>query len=164
MAAQDPEMVTDPDAYVLYAQLLPPMWMTRSNGPLLIQRETEPMLDHCQRMRLPTEEWRAVLANFHQENARVRWLQPTLSIGMPYRFISRAEIEADDARLEVKYPGTWMRRPESMEYAAVSAVGFNDAKTKAILYVRLRSQGDVYFMEKRDGLWVQPHGGCGWIA
>jgi hypothetical protein len=163
LAAQDPERVTDPEAYVLYTKLLPAMWLTRSKGPLLIQRETEP-LNHCQAPTPPTEEWRSVIDNFHKENARVKWLQPMFSPGIPYRFISRAEIEADDARLAVKYPGTWMRVPESMEYGAVSAVGFNSAKTKALLYVRLRSQGDVYFMEKRDRVWVQAHGGCGWIA
>ena len=68
--------------------------------------------------------------------------------------VPRAEIEADDARLALKYPGMWQRRPESMEYAAVSVVGFNPAKTKAMVYVRLRSSGRVQSMERREGGWV----------
>jgi hypothetical protein len=55
---------------------------------------------------------------------------------------------ADDARLGRMYPGTMQYRPESMKYAAVSAVGFNAGKTKAIVSVRLRSMRgmvDIHF-------------------
>lgn len=44
---------------------------------------------------------------------------------IPYSLIPRADILADNARLALTYRGTWQRRPESMKYAAVSAVGFN---------------------------------------
>lgn len=88
-----------------------------------------------------------------------------LPVDIPYRLIPRAEIVADDARLALKYPGQWQRRPESIEYAAVSAVGFNATKTKAIVYVRLRSNGGLYWIEKRRGKWDStPRGGCTWIA
>ena len=80
--------------------------------------------------------------------------------------IPRADIQADDARLEQEYPGIWQRRTGSMEFAAVSAVGFNAAKTKALVYIRLRSSGQIYLMERRDGQWVAFKGGqrCGWIV
>ena len=87
-----------------------------------------------------------------------------LRLDIPYRFVSRADIAADDARLALKYPGIWQRRPETIEYAAVSAVGFNADKTKAIVSVSLRSSGSLYWLEKREGQWVQAQGGCGWIA
>ncbi len=52
-----------------------------------------------------------------------------------------------------------------MEYATVSAVGFNPAKTKAMVYVRLRNEGWVTTMEVREGKWVGAlRGGCAWIA
>ena len=53
-----------------------------------------------------------------------------------------------------------------MEFAAVSAVGFNAAKTKALVYIRLRGSGQIHLMERRDGVWVGFKGGqrCGWIA
>jgi hypothetical protein len=51
-----------------------------------------------------------------------------------------------------------------MEYAAVSAVGFNPAKTKAMVYLRLRMSGGMRFLELRNGNWVNALGGCGWIA
>ena len=53
-----------------------------------------------------------------------------------------------------------------MEFAAVSAVGFNAAKTKALVYIRLRGSGQIYLMERRDGQWAASREGvrCGWIA
>jgi hypothetical protein len=79
--------------------------------------------------------------------------------------VPRALILADDARLEMKYPGMWQHRPGSLEYAAVSAVGFNAARTKALVYVRLRMSGDILPMELRNGKWVKAQVGvCGWVA
>jgi hypothetical protein len=78
-----------------------------------------------------------------------------------------AAILADDARLAIKYPGIWQRRPESLEYVAVSSVGFNDIKTKAVVYVRKRSSGGVHVRQFVNGEWVVPQlsKGCGgWIA
>ena len=49
-------------------------------------------------------------------------------------------------RLALEYPDASQR-----QYAAVSAVGFNAAKTKALVYLRLRSSGDLYASEPRGG-------------
>jgi hypothetical protein len=54
---------------------------------------------------------------------------------------------------------------ESIEYAAVSAVGFDATKTKAIAHVHVRNSGGLYFMEKRDGKWLPSRaGGYFWAA
>lgn len=168
LAAQAPETVTDPEAYALYSILVPPYWDRRMEGrgqPFPLQRETEAASHNCESPKAPNEEWQSVVADFHKQNAHVQLLQPLMTMEIPYRLIPRAEIDADDARLAVKYPGTYQSRPESMEYAAVSAVGFNGDKSKAILYVRLRGQGDIYFMERREGKWVRASiPSCGWIA
>jgi hypothetical protein len=99
---------------------------------------------------------------------RVRVLEWLLPTDTPYRLVPRADILADDARLALTYRGTWQRRPESMKYAAVSAVGFNAGKTKAIVSVRLRSMRgmvDIHFMEIREGKWANvPLGWCRWIV
>ncbi len=158
------DTITDADAYAIYALLLPGAWATRAKGTLLLQQETEGST-HCPSAAPSDPEWAEVAANFKQENTRVRRLEPVLPVNIPYRLISKAEIEADDARLALKYPGTWQRRPESMEYAAVSVVGFNRTRTKAMVYVRLRSRGNVTQLEKREGQWVNAKlAGCGWIA
>lgn len=114
----------------------------------------------------PDADWESVGSNFKRENARTWLLRAALPVEIPYRLIARAEIQADDARLAVKYPGIWQRRPGEMEYAAVSAVGFNTAKTKALVYIRLRGRGTFHAMELRDGKWAGARGigGCGWIA
>ena len=158
-------MVTDPEAYALYGLLVPPAWATVSKELILLQRETERPHYSCKDPQAPNAEWQSVVDSYHEQNRRVQLLHPLLRPDASHRLISRAEIEADDARLAVKYPGGYQRRPESMEYTAVSAVGFNRDRTKAVLYVRLRSSGRIHFMEKRDGNWVHVEiPSCGWIA
>ncbi len=160
--AQEPEPITDSDSYVLFAMVLKAEWRNASKEPLLLQRETD-IAPQCH-VSVPASDpdWVAVENNFKQENARVRVLQPQLPIDMPYRLIPREEIVADDARLARKYPGIMNVRPESMEYAAVSAVGFNYARTRAIVYVRLRNHGTMQKMELREGKWTALDA-CGWI-
>ena len=115
-------------------------------------------------MPLP-EGWDGVQEDFDRHNKNVWTLWPILPLG-DYRLTPQTEIQADDARLEQEYPGIWQRRPGSLEFAAVSAVGFNAAKTKALVYIRLRSSGQISLMERRDGVWVGSKEGvrCGWIA
>jgi hypothetical protein len=159
------ERITDPEAYAVYAAILPREWTHVSKDPLLLQQETDTVIA-CHSGSPPGEiGWAAVENSFNAENARVRVLRRLLPIDLPYRLIPRVEIAADDARLAVKYPGTWQRRPESIEYVAVSAVGFNATQTKAIVYMHLRDRGGVYWIEKRQGKWdPTPRGGCRWIA
>jgi hypothetical protein len=165
---QQLDLITDQDSYAVYAAVVPTAWAAVSREMLLLQRETEEIeaVRTCVPSVMPADpEWDAVESNFKQENARTRVLQRTLPIDIPYRLIPRAEIQADDARLALKYPGIWQRRPESMEYAAVSAVGFNPTKTKAMVYVRLRSSGGIHSRELREGKWVVgKRNGCGWSA
>lgn len=163
-------VITDPDAYAVYAAVLPTYWKYGSSkGALLLQQETADVaaITRCvgpKSGRPRDPEWDPVEEAFNAANAHVHLLQPALPIDMPYRLIARADIEADDARLAQKYPGTWNRLPESKEYAAVSAVGFNAARTKAILYVHLRGQGTLFSQELREGLWKPARrNGCGWI-
>ena len=155
-----PDSITDIDAYAIYTALLLP---SMSKGTLLVQQETEPWTRTECRQPLDAE-WEAVESNFYQENARVRLLKPLLATDRPYRFTSRTAIKADDARLELKYPGIWQRRPESIEFAAVSAVGFDWSRTKAMVAVNFRNRGNLVTMELRDGVWVTAPVGCGWIA
>jgi hypothetical protein len=169
---QQLDPITDADAYSVYAAAIPQTWADVSKDVLLLQQETEGIEDwwsYC----LPSitnagPEWDAVGVAFRQENVRVRVLDRLLPVETPYRLVPRAEILADDARLARMYPGTMQHRPGSMKYAAVSAVGFNAAKTKAIVSVRLRSTRgmvDTQFMELRESKWVNvPLGGCRWIV
>jgi len=161
-----PEPISDPDAYAIYAALLPQWWPSKEE-PILLQQETTIEFAGTPLVPEGDVEWRAAGQSFVRENGSVRLLQPLLLLDMPYRLISKAEIDADDARLAQLYPGMWQRRPESVEYAAVSVVGFNAAKDRAIVYIRFRSSGGFHYMEKRGGVWVRatlPVGVGGWIA
>lgn len=162
---QQLDPVTDQEAYAIYAVLVPTTWARHSKDTVVLQRETDTSMICSPFPRAPDPEWDAVAKDLKQQNSRPRLLMPVLPIAIPYRLIPRAEIEADDARLAIKYPGIWQRRPGSMEYAAVSVVGFNAAKTKAMVYVRLRLSGTVYSMELREGNWVvAPRSRCTWVA
>ena len=56
-------------------------------------------------------------------------------------------------------------RPGSMEYAAVSAVGFNRDRTKAIVYARRRMSGQIVPLELKEGRWINTFGEvCQWVA
>src|SRR3954470_1231688 len=135
--SQQLDPITDPEAYAVYAAVLPRMWTSVSKQPLLLQQETDTYMECSSRSRSPDREigWAAVEISYKAVNARARLLRPMLPVNIPYRLIPRAEIAADDARLALKYPGQWQRRPESMEYAGVSAVGFNASKTKAVISI-----------------------------
>src|SRR5690348_7858826 len=108
MAALQPlDPTTDPNSYEIYAVVVPPAWAGLSrrasggiSGTMLsLQQETEGPWRPCRpSVRTPDPEWELVENNFDQENTRVRLLQPVLPLGIPYRLIPRAEIEADDAR------------------------------------------------------------------
>jgi hypothetical protein len=164
-AAQQIEPLVDSEAYRILSDLIPQAWDT-ANGELLLQRETTIALK-CTAGVLPDDpDWGTAARNFRDQNARTRLLlELMLPIRVPHRLISRSEIEADDARLALKYPGFTNWRPESMAFVAVSAVGFNAAKTRAIVYVRLRDRGNVRFLERREGKWVRSWSrGCGWAA
>jgi hypothetical protein len=162
---RSPEPIRDVDSYAIYAMLLPRAWSNNSGHVMLLQQETV-LNSLCSSSKgAPDADWAVAERNFKAENRRVGLLlKDMLKLEIPYRLIARAEIAADDARLERKYPGTWQRLPESMEYAYVSAVGFNATKTRAIVHVGLRSNGFEYWLDKREGKWVVAPFGCAWIA
>ena len=86
-----------------------------------------------------------VASNFRRENARARRLRAGVQMGVRYRLVSRKEILADDARLAAKHPVSGNApRPGSMRYIAISAVGFNAARTKALVYARFRTLHDSH--------------------
>src|SRR5262245_38682799 len=168
--------ITDADSYEVYAAVLfgsawDSRWKSLFKDTLVLRQETERWSGAdrwCDISAIADNpEWVAVQRDLIRKNADVHLLKPLFPADQPYRFISQAAIEADDARLALKYPGQWQSRPESIEYAVVSAVGFDWSRTKAIVYVASRSSGGVIPLEFRDGKWVYWSNslGCGgWIA
>jgi hypothetical protein len=165
--AASPPVYDDRDAYAIYAQLLPGAWARSAKGPMIILEETRRLTLSCEQVAdsgTPDPEWRAVEVSFRLENQRVRRLLPSIALDVPYRLVPRADVEADVRRtLEQRgfYPGA-----EAMHYVAVSAVGFNAAKTKAMVSIAFRDRGNLLQLERRDGKWVPAEGrsGCTWVA
>jgi hypothetical protein len=176
----EPQPIADPDAYAVYATLLPREWTIRVAGAsrLVVQREAGTYRD-CLPSGPPMKaEWAEVLANYEAENARVRHLLPDRPLGYPYVLVPREEIMAiferrspdpekpDEAPLRHRTPahiqGPWKtfyeRYPDSGGYLVFSAVGFNEGKTRALVYIghhcgNLCGGGTHHFLQKVDDRW-----------
>src|SRR5687768_17394299 len=99
-------------------------------------------------------EWREVAQDFRDKNART-WLLKSGGLGFEHRLISKAEILADDARVAKEYGGRPPQpAPGSIQYVAVSAVGFNATRTKALVYVRRRDGDGVLQLIRSGDKWV----------
>lgn len=159
------EPITDPDAYAIYATLVPLAWVPRFSGPVRLQRETDSFVQ-CRSSARRDQEWAQVEFDFWLKNSHSKLLQPILSMSTPYRLIPKAEITGTNARLAVTVQRIFNRGSESLEYAAVSAVGFSSDRTKAIVSVRLRRSGVLHLLQRTDDGWVRAaaNGGCEWTA
>jgi hypothetical protein len=159
------EPITDPDAYAIYATLVPRAWVTRFSGPVRLQRETDSFVQ-CRSSARSDQEWAQVEFDFRLKNGRPKLLQPVLSMSTPYRLIPKAEITANNVRLSATVRRIFNRGSESLEHAAVSAVGFSSDRTKAMVSVRLRRSGVLHLLQRTDDGWVPAvaSGGCEWTA
>ena len=156
----------EPTAYEVYAAYLNDAWKDR-RGVYLLQQQTETDLRGCgDFVSRFTGEWADAAADFQRQNAAPRTLQPALVVNAQYRVVPQVEIEADDARVAAGRSGA--SRQVSMEYWAVSAIGFNRDRTKAILHSRRRTfggvSGGVSRWERKNGRWAQSQlEGCAWV-
>ena len=99
--------MVDPDAYAVYASILPAVWPS-SDGALLLQRETEG-IQATNNLSIRGRRLVRSRSDFKRANGTTRLLQDRLPLASPYRLIAHADIAADDTRLALKYPGTWQR-------------------------------------------------------
>jgi hypothetical protein len=178
-AATAPPQVLDPkterDAFSVYATLLQPTMLRPDRlkyegltEPILLQAETEEPTSCAEFLAEMSGEWAEVASNFRRENTRARLLRAGLPLGVKYRLISRKEILAHDARLAAKDPVRRNApRPGSLRYIALSAVGFNAARTKALVYARFRTlhySHEFRMKELKEGKWVDGPRACGGTA
>lgn len=172
--------IDDPEAYAVYASLLPKEWPIEvaKATRLVIQRETA-TYDGCLPQGPPMkQEWAAVLKNYRQENATVHHVLPGRALGYPYEVLPRADIvaifeERDDAEHRSPWNPFYRRYPDSGGYMQFSAVGFNDTKTRALVYIghhcgNVCGGGSHHLMEKVDGQWRETRPKdvtmCMWIS
>jgi hypothetical protein len=159
------DSIADAEAYEVYSQLLPSLWGSRPT-PLLIGEETR--FYPCKIGRVPDSDWQSAWDDYARANSpsrRLLYMFPGIS---SYVLIQTADMQAEGARLKAQYPGAWQQRPGQVDYAVVSAVGFDRAKTRAVVAINVGASGGVNLMEKRGGRWIgaQTPGltTCGWAA
>jgi hypothetical protein len=156
--SEPPTLPVDATSFAVYRAILD----VSGTKPVLLRRETTtwpPQFPGCGASFLAglSGEWHEAARDFTQKNAQV-WLLPA-ALPFKYEFIRQAEIEAHDVPLREKYRG-YNGIPGAITYTALSAVGFNAARTKAIVYRRLHDGEDLNTLELLNGQWIR-RAGCG---
>jgi hypothetical protein len=162
--AVDARPVDDPEAYAVYASLLPTEWSVRVARAkrLVFQQETGTNWT-CMSSGKPLEtDWKAVVDSLRAENASVRQLRGGFQLGMPYVVVPAAEIKA--SFLDVPndpmfgWTGFYKRYPDSGGFIVASAVSFDSEKKRAMVYLAHScgsrcGGGTHHLLEKVDGVW-----------
>ena len=164
--------VEDPEAYAVYAAVLPagPDAKRRQPTRYVVRRESV----RCTLTGEPEDPaWRPVIANYATANAQLRVLREGFSLGRPYTVVPQAEIEALFVPVEQGWARFFERYAGVQGYDAMSAVGFDTAKTLAVVSVEnhchyLCGHGRTVFLRKTSGAW-QPTAvpgvqGCEWVS
>ena len=150
-----------PEAYEVYSTILPDEWTWRyaNSKTLLIQTETV-----SQQMCLePDAKWKKLLdpaiANYRIVNRKPLKLDRLFDISKSYTLSAS---DALQAAFKGAGPDGWdgfnAAHPDSVGWIELSAVGFNDSKTVAVVYVghhcgRLCGGGGFSVLEKIQGKW-----------
>jgi hypothetical protein len=159
-----PKGIDDPEAYAVYASLIPEEWTVRVARAkrLVVLRETA-TYDRC----IPSggameNEWKPVVDSFKAENAAVRHVLSDRNIHLPYILVPRADMTqlfkdpGDDPAFG--WTHFYNRYPDSGGYMEFSAVGFDPSKTRAMVYMAhhcgsLCGGGTHHLLQKVDGRW-----------
>jgi hypothetical protein len=165
--------VDDPDAYAVYAAILP-----REQVKALVVRAETGMMKPCETSGSEYEKWKPVVDDYLEENASRRLLMSRPPLVDPYLVVTEAKIEASFGVVEGGprsiWGGFYQRYPNSGGYVELSAVGFDEAKQRAMVYVAhycgmLCGGGRSHLLEKVDGVWreIEEYStlvGCQWTS
>ena len=190
VVAQVVEVVEDVEAYAVYRAVLPIKFGSgdKELTQITLLQETRAGSMECPRDEIIQPVWRSVVENYRAVNARVRRIQAGRDLGVPYTLLTWAELTKmmRDAGYNLskfsgrQSPGAEVfSRLKGGRLVALSAVGFDAAKTRAMVTVQhncfpsmqpgvntqLCHQGNQVMLEKQADRWVPSKvGGCGWIA
>jgi hypothetical protein len=163
------EPPVDPESYAVYRVAIP------AKAKRIILRDQTVTKSNC----FPTgralrEEWKPVVDDFRLQNSQPRTLQAGFDIGRDYLLVPDGEIER---MFRGTPPGDWSvfyaRYPDSGGFTEVSAVGFDPATTRAMVYVANRcgelcGSGTYHLLEKIEGLWrgavIKDLEHCRWVS
>jgi hypothetical protein len=180
--APAPSPLDDPEAYAVYASLLPDHWLVAHARAttLVIRKETVTGSDRLGCLpsggRLDTD-WRPVVESYQAANAAAHAVMAGDRLGRPYIVVPSAEIRAAFEGPPSPDGGAWTefhrRYPASRGFMQVSAVGFDAEKKRAMVYLAhycgvMCGGGRHYLLEKREDGWheVKLEGvtQCMWVS
>ena len=169
----------EPEAYAVYAALLPNQWPVRraKASVLLFQQETS-TYPRCMPSGPPLDtEWKPVVDSYRTQNEPGRLLQPGFPLGIPYMVVPRAEIKATFGTVpndpQFGWSGFYAHYPNSAGYMVASVPGFDAERRRAMVYMAhscspVCGGGTYHFLEKSEGSWreVQLAGitTCAWYS
>ena len=112
-------------------------------------------------------EYESTIADYYKQNRVAHELSRQFSITSPYELVPEAELISLESHGNFPRDPFLEKIPDSQGYVAVSAVGFNSRKTRAIVSAMnqcgfLCGGGRIYALERENGKWVQVHAGCTW--
>jgi hypothetical protein len=161
-----PDSYTDPEAYAVYAAVLPMVWNWELHAPksLIFREETEfSTTESADNLCIKGDKkfysaWGSTLKDYAIANRVPRRLLRMFPIEKTYVLVPKREL--DELILKSHWGDFYTRYPEAKSYVSVSSVGFNAQKTKALLTMTyycgmLCAGGTYYFMEKQNGNWVR---------
>lgn len=161
----------DPGAYAVYSAALPLDSSYRDSKAVLILQS------------IPPKEWpigsprgaihgsskfnrtfAPICDSFEKANRENRSLEHHFLLPKPYSLVSQDEIDAAFLRRPSTSDDGWSgfrtAFPESRGYLILSGVGFNSARTLALVYIEHRcgslcGAARYYILQKRKGHWVE---------
>lgn len=181
-AAQEPGAAKplDESSYAIYAALLPEQWPVKdAKARSLVLREETTTYSQCEPSGPPVQgEWRDVLEAYRRENAQPRKVLAGRDLGLPYVVLALADFKTimtwNPADPSVLGWNLFYRRyPDSGGYINVSAVGFDESRRRALVYMghwcnNLCGSGTYYLLERTNDKWrqVRPDGlrNCAWAS
>ena len=162
--ATAPEPYDVAEAYQVYSVLLTDEESAGSgNGTFVIQQETVTKTQPPEPCLTPeaATKFKDAVADYDRFNSKPWLLQRQFQIAKPYELRSSQSMTAlfkqDD------WDGFYKRYPKSAGYITLSAVGFNQDKTRAIVFSgaacgNLCGDWSWHILEKIDGKWKEVPG------
>jgi len=174
-----PQPLDDPEAYKVYAALLPEEWTVQAAHAKTLVFQAETTTEKACVPSGPSLEtdWLPVMQDFKSANATPKFLRADVDLGVPYVVVASADIEATLRSSKTSetfgWDGFYKKFPDSGGYMMVSVVGFDAQKQRAIVYMAhscggLCGGGTYHFLEKSGGVWRRARAAgitnCAWAS
>jgi hypothetical protein len=160
----DAKPIDDTESYAVYSALLPDSYLAgMRRSMVVIQAEATTASRPCWPSGSPIEtEWKSTVESLRAENLHARTILPGFTLSVSYIVVPKADIMAFFTPLSIQRLDGWKhfyeRYPDSAGFLALSAVGFDADRTKAIVYIAhstnyLGGEYSYHLLRKVGGSW-----------